>query len=109
MSQWKTIWDHEIAPFGQRLMRFAGGQSPCVIRVDEVDQDNIVVIHDNDIEPDTWSILVKEEANGIVRISGMTGSGPDDLTGTWFQLLLSSPAVLHFYGDRVLLQEHVEI
>jgi hypothetical protein len=109
MEEWQTIWDHETAAFGKRNMTFAGSNGDYRVAADELDQDNILVSFRGGTVP--WAVYVKSTRNGVFRLQGMAPArgSPHDDNSYWFELTLTEPAVLRYYGDRVLVHEDHEV
>lgn len=108
MEDWHTIWDHEVAAFGKRRIIFVGAAGTYRVEVDEQNQDQILVTHKSGPLP--WVVLCKSVCDGVFRLEGTTwGRGdPYDDGGDWFELTLSTPAVMRLWGNQVLVHEDQE-
>lgn len=108
MGQWREIFEDDFAAFGKRSLVFAPTDSAYRIVVDDKDQLRIRVLHGE--EELDWTIHIKEVRDNVYRLQGSAyGTGsflPAD--GFWFELLLTSPATITFYGDRVVFREDQE-
>ncbi len=108
MNEWETIWDHEIAYFGKRSIDFVSEDCAYRIDVDDRNQDEICVTFAD--KSFSWHIFTKAARQDVFRLAGMTlGKGDphgDDVH--WFELTLTKPAVLRYFGDRVLVHEDYE-
>lgn len=64
--------------------------------------------HDEELK---WHIHIKEVCDNIYRLQGSAyGTGsflPYD--GYWFELLLTSPAIITYFGDRVVVRRDQEV
>jgi hypothetical protein len=109
IDDWQTILDHEFAPFGNRIIHFVGDAGCYQLHADEAKQGDLFVTFRS--QRSCWRIFNKSVCNGVFRLAGVTG-GLDDPYGCdgghWFELILSKPAVLRFWGDQVLLHEDHE-
>ncbi|KQU76395.1 hypothetical protein ASC75_01875 [Aminobacter sp. DSM 101952] len=109
MGEETRIWDHEIADFGRRSIPFLSSNGPYSIEVDQANQDEIHVLFEG--QRLVWHVFCKSVRDGLFRLQGMTGGAGDPYKdgGDWFELVLSSPAVLRYWGDRVLVHEDHEM
>jgi hypothetical protein len=108
MEEWKRVWDDERADFESRSISFVSGYDVYRIDVDDRNQDEVTVDYRGGRI--SWPVFTKHVLGQVVRLSGMT-TGLGDPHGEdvfWFELTLSKPAVLCFFGDRVLLHEDRE-
>jgi len=103
---WDRIGDDEVATFGCRVIRFIGKDKSYRVSLDDRNQGRFNVSYEN--RSDTWDIMLKEQRNGVIRLSGFTGLSPYPPDCFWFELTLSVPAIVRLYGDRVLLHEDWE-
>ncbi|MDX8444550.1 hypothetical protein [Mesorhizobium captivum] len=109
MEEWTTIWDHELARFGRRSITFRFENGSYRVDVDDNEQDQILVSYSG--QQLRWTVLVKQVNDGVFRLQGMTsGLGdPYEDGGDWFELTLSTPSVMRFWGDQVLVHENNEV
>ena len=110
MDNWLTIWDDEFADFGKRAIAFACPGGDYQLAVDDMDQDILLARHSE--EERIWPIFSKEVCEGVFRLSGMAWGGQtgDFLEATyWYELLLTTPSTITYYGDRVLVRQDFEV
>jgi hypothetical protein len=108
MSDWQKVWDHEFAGFGRRSFVFPSADGTYQIDVDDKSQDQVVATYKGERFP--WVVWVKEVCNGTFRLQGMT-FGSDAFLGDtfWYELTLSAPCVIRYYGNQVLVSEDREV
>ena len=108
MGEWRTIWDHEFAEFGERSMSFPSPNGAYQVVVSHKDQDSIAVRHAG--TELRWAIHTKAVCDRTFRLSGMT-FGASALFGEefWYELHLASPGVIMLWGNQVLARRDQEI
>jgi hypothetical protein len=107
-ADWQRIGDDEIAAFGKRSMAFAGSVGNYRIDVDERRQDRIWVTSNRG--PLAWTVSCKRVLDAVFRLEGMTDGDGDPYEDIyWFELTLSIPAVINFWGDGVIVHEDHEM
>ncbi|MBK8158842.1 MAG: hypothetical protein IPK59_08810 [Rhodospirillaceae bacterium] len=101
--------DDELAPFGLRSICFGNGRGVYYVEVDETNQDSVSVRVGGDKR--SWFIETKESIDNVLVLSGMTaGVGdphPEDVY--WYELILSAPAVLRYWGNQIVVHEDREM
>jgi hypothetical protein len=109
MTEWTTIWDHELAGYGKRSIAFRFENGSYRVDVDDGNQDQIFVFYNG--QQLRWTVFVKQVNNGVFRLQGMTsGHGdPYENGADWFELTLSTPSIVRYWADRVLLHEDNEV
>ena len=108
MGQWQRIWDHEFAGYGRRSITFASPDGAYHVHVDDEDQNGIRVQRAG--REVRWGIEVKEVRGGTFRLSGMALGAGDFLGGGfWYELTLTSPSTISYWGNRVLEREDREV
>jgi len=109
MAEWTTIWDHEFAGFGRHSITFRFENGSYHVDVDDKNQDQIFVSHNG--QQLCWAVFVKQVNDGVFRLQGMTsGHGdPYEDGGDWFELTLSAPSTMRYWGDQVLVHEDNEV
>ena len=108
MEQWQTIWDHEFASYGKRSIIFGSADGRYQVSVNDADQDNIYVRYaEKELR---WAIFTKHFYKGLFRLSGMTCETLNLLGGTfWYELTLTMPSTITYWGDRVLVRKDSEV
>lgn len=109
MEEETRIGDHETASFGRRSVSFISSNGPYSIEIDEANRDEVHVLFDGQLL--VWHIFFKSVRDGVFSLQGMTGGIGDPYNdgGDWFELVLSSPAVLRYWGEQVLIHEDHEV
>jgi hypothetical protein len=108
VSSWKRIGDDEFASFGKRTSSFSSPAGNYAIFIDEDDQGSVYALMGD--ETLRWGVDVKMEYNGVFLLSGMTfGTNVFLADWYWYEIILSSPAVISYWGDRILFRKDYEI
>lgn len=110
MGQWHMIGEDEFASYGKRTIAFAHPGGVYQVTVDDGDQ-NHIVLHHTGVEL-RWNIEIKEFCDGTFRLQGVAygGEAGDLLDDTyWFELLLTTPSTITYYGDRVIVRQDQEV
>ena len=109
MEEWTRIGDHELAEFGRRSITFRYENGSYRVDVDDKNLNQIFVSYDG--QQLSWHVFVKQINNDVFRLQGMTGGHGDPYEdgGDWFELTLSTPSTMRYWGDRVLVHEDVEV
>ncbi|MBT1156298.1 hypothetical protein J1C56_11920 [Aminobacter anthyllidis] len=109
MGEGTRIGDHETANFGRRSIAFQSSNGLYSVEIDESNQDEIFVLFDG--QQLKWHVFVKSVQDGVFSLQGMTGGIGDPYQdgGDWFELILSSAAVLRYWGNQVLVHEDDEV
>lgn len=108
MEQCRAIGDHEFANYGKRSIAFASSGDTYRVDVDDSDQNHIHVHHaGGELR---WGVEVKDVCGGVFRLQGMT-AGADDLLGGcfWYELNLTSPSTITYWGNRVVTRKDREV
>lgn len=113
MLDWKRIGDCDFAAFGRRTISFrrSDNGSRYAVTIDQDDQDMVVfcVAGTNlAMSPDHKAI----SPDGVFRLSGGLGDRGNlfQIDGhAWTELLLTTPAEVSYYGNRVLLRRDIEV
>jgi hypothetical protein len=107
LKQWHRIEGKEFAAFGERSLVFAPSDGTYQIVVDDKDQDRVRVQHAG--RELHWYIEIKEVCDDVYRLSGLGfGFGSFLPESFWYELLLTSPGTITYWGDRVVLREDRE-
>lgn len=107
MGAWRRIGDDDVARYGRRSLAFASPKGAYRVEVDEEHQGHIRVHHAG--REMRWTIEVKEVCGGRFRLSGMTFGAKALLSDNcWYELVLTSPGSITYWGDRVILRQDRE-
>lgn len=111
-EEWKRIGDNDFAGFGRKNItaRRSDNGKTYVIVADDSDQHQIRFIYDGtELLLDVDRKFISPE--GVYRLSGGLGDHLDRFgieKYAWADLLLTSPAVLSYWGNAILLRQDFE-
>lgn len=108
MAQWQRIGEDEFASYGKRSIVFAYPGGTYQVTVDDNDQNYIRMQHAG--KEERWNIEIKVACNGAFRLAGVAYKTDDLLDDTyWYELSLTSPSTITYWGNQVVARSDREI